>query len=80
MKYVYLLRSTSNSDKRYVGVTSGFQKRLRQHNAGQSPHTASHAPWKPVVVLRFEDDFKAESFEEYLKGGSGHAFAGTHFW
>ena len=80
MKYVYLLRSTSNQDKRYVGVTTDFQRRLIQHNAGQSPHTSRHKPWKVVVVIRFDDDARAKAFEQYLKGGSGYAFAKRHFW
>jgi predicted GIY-YIG superfamily endonuclease len=64
----------------YVGSTADFHKRLSEHNAGQSPHTAKFQPWKPVVVLRFEDDAKAETFERYLKSGSGHAFAKRHLW
>ncbi len=80
MKYVYPLQSLSNPNKRYVGVTSNFEERLKQHNAGQSPHTAKHRAWKPVVVIRFEDDAKAEAFERYLKSGSGRAFASKHFW
>ncbi len=80
MKYVYLLQSTSRPDKRYVGFTSDFQARLKEHNAGKSPHTAKHCPWKPVVVIRFDDDRRANAFERYLKGGSGHAFARRHFW
>ena len=80
MTYVYLLESLSNPKKRYTGISSDFQQRLKQHNAGQSPHTAKHCPWKPVVVARFENDAKAEAFERYLKSGSGHAFAAKHFW
>ncbi|MHC4714191.1 MAG: GIY-YIG nuclease family protein [Planctomycetota bacterium] len=80
MKYVYLLQSVPEPDKRYVGLTSDFQERLKQHNAGHSPHTARHRPWKTFVVVRFDDDEKAEAFEEYLKGGSGHAFANRHLW
>ena len=80
MKHVYLLRSVSTPHKKYVGMTANFQERLKQHNAGQSPHTAKHRPWKPVVVIRFEEDAKAEAFERYLKSGSGHAFARRHFW
>lgn len=80
MKYVYLLRSTSYPDKRYVGITSDLQARVKEHNAGKSPHTSKHRPWKIVVVVRFEDDRRAEQFERYLKGGSGHAFARRHFW
>jgi hypothetical protein len=33
-----------------------------------------------VVVIRFDDDGKAEAFERYLKSGSGHAFARRHLW
>ena len=80
MKYVYLLQSIAAPSKHYVGITSNFQERLRQHNAGQSPHTAKNRPWKPVMVIHFEDDGKAEAFERYLKFGSGHSFANKHFW
>jgi putative endonuclease len=80
MKYVYLLQSTPNPNKHYTGVSADFQERLKQHNDGQSPTTAKHRPWKPVVVIRSEDDAKAEAFETYLKSGSGHAFVAKHFW
>ena len=80
MKYVYLLQSLSDAGQRYIGSTSDFQKRLKQHNSSDSRHTRKFQPWKPVVVMRFEDDRKAAAFEEYLKSGSGHAFANRHFW
>jgi len=80
VKYVYLLQSISNPNKRYTGVSADLQERLKQHNAGKSPHPAKHRPWQPIVVIRFEDDAKAEAFKRYLKFGSGHAFAARHFW
>ena len=80
MRYVYLLQSFSAPRERYVGITADFQERLKQHNAGKSPHTAKYRPWKAVVVVRFDDDGKAEGFERHLKSGSGHAFAKRHFW
>jgi putative endonuclease len=80
MKYVYLLRSVSSPDQTYVGSTTDFQKRLKQHNSGQSPYTSRFQPWNPVVIIRFDDDAKADVFERYLKSGSGHAFAKRHFW
>jgi predicted GIY-YIG superfamily endonuclease len=80
LRYVYLLQSQSHRSERYIGISADFQQRLKDHNAGQSPHTSKFRPWEPVVVLRFEDDAKAEAFERYLKSGSGHAFARRHFW
>jgi predicted GIY-YIG superfamily endonuclease len=80
MKYVYLLESTRHPGKRYVGLTDDLNRRLAEPNAGKSPHTATFAPWRCVVALRFADRAKAESFERYLKSGSGRAFAKRHFW
>ena len=78
--YVYLLRSTSLPDQRYVGLTSDLKTRLAAHNAGRSPHTNKFVPWELVVAVYFADKHKAEQFEQYLKQGSGHAFAKRHFW
>jgi len=80
MKYVYLLESGVKPGKRYIGITSDLNPRLKEHNTGKSPHTAKFKPWKVVVVVRFSNDQKANAFEEYLKNGSGHAFAKRHFW
>ncbi len=80
MKYVYFLQSEANPGQRYIGASADFRQRLKEHNAGNSSHTLKFRLWKPVVVIRFEDDKKADRFEHYLKSGSGHAFAGRHFW
>jgi hypothetical protein len=37
-------------------------------------------PWELVVAVRFEDARRAAAFEQYLKSGSGRAFAKRHFW
>jgi len=44
MFYVYLLESLSVPGQRYVGFTTELRQRLDDHNAGQSPHTASSSP------------------------------------
>jgi predicted GIY-YIG superfamily endonuclease len=80
MKYVYLLKSKSQPDKCYIGLTSNFSQRLLEHNAGKSPYTSKYKPWETVVVIRFNDNRKAEALEKYLKNGSGYAFAKRHFW
>jgi len=80
MRCVYLLRSVNDPARRYVGTTGNLDRRLDEHNAGESPHTAKHRPWEVAVSVCFVDDAKAEAFERYLKQGSGHAFAKRHFW
>jgi putative endonuclease len=78
--YVYLLQSVSAAARQYVGLTSDLRRRLREHNAGKSPHTARYKPWRVVAYIAFSDKSKADSFERYLKSGSGHAFASRLFW
>lgn len=80
MRFVYLLQSEGATGQRYVGVTSDLKQRLADHNAGKSPHTSKYAPWQLVTYVAFSDPLKAETFERYLKSGSGHAFARKRLW
>jgi predicted GIY-YIG superfamily endonuclease len=80
VKYVYLIQSKAVPEQRYIGLTDDLFARLNAHNAGKSLHTRKHRPWKLVVALRFENDFRAIRFERYLKTGSGWAFAHKRFW
>lgn len=80
MYYVYLIRSTVNSEKTYIGFTADLQERLQKHNSGGATYTAAYKPWKLVVSIAFDEEAKAASFERYLKKGSGHAFAKQRFW
>jgi predicted GIY-YIG superfamily endonuclease len=78
-RFVYILRSESDSSRHYVGITENFEERLRWHNEGPSGYTVAHRPWLPVVVLEFPNEQAAIRFERYLKSGSGRAFAKRHF-
>jgi predicted GIY-YIG superfamily endonuclease len=78
-RFVYVLRSLSDSKRHYVGLTAHVQHRLDWHNAGQSAHTAKYKPWSLVVAIQFRDQAIASRFEKYLKSGSGRAFAKRHF-
>jgi len=80
VKYVYLLESLGTANARYVGMTSDLKRRLAEHNAGKSPHTAKFTPWRIVTYMAFSDEMKATEFERYLKSGSGHAFANKRLW
>ncbi len=73
--YVYLLRSDSDPDRTYVGITGDLRQRLADHNAGKARHTSKYRPWKIETYLAFSDPDAAVKFERYLKTASGIAFA-----
>jgi putative endonuclease len=77
-KYVYLLQSLASRSQRYVGLTANLKARLRAHISGQSVHTAKYRPWRVTAYFAFDDEKRALKFE-YLKSGSGRAFASKHF-
>ena len=78
MHIVYLLRSTKDPSRVYVGVSARMRNRLDQHNAGECKSTAQLRPWKVDVAVCFRDEKKAHAFERYLKTGSGRAFSKRH--
>jgi putative endonuclease len=78
--YIYLIQSLSTRGERYVGMTSDLKQRLQEHNEGKTPHTSKFRPWKLITYIAFTNRIKAESFEQYLKSGSGHAFARKRLW
>ncbi len=80
MHYVYLIKSTSHQNQTYIGTTSDLKARLKAHNEGRSQHTAKYKSWKLVTYIAFSDKRKASEFEQYLKSGSGHAFANKRLW
>src|SRR6185437_4266246 len=67
MWYVYIIRSLDYPDQDYIGATSDLKRRLPEHNAGKSAHTAKFKPWKLVWYCAFPDKHKALAFEKYLK-------------
>lgn len=80
MHFVYLIESEAAEGQRYVGLTSDVDVRLAEHNAGKSIHTNKFKPWRVVTYGAFTDRAKAETFERYLRFGSGHAFANKRLW
>jgi predicted GIY-YIG superfamily endonuclease len=76
--YVYILRSTAYPDQTYVGSTSNLRKRFAEHNAGKSIHTNKFKPWTLDAYVALPEKHLAETFERYLKSGSGREFAKRH--
>ena len=80
MFYTYVIESIDSPRIFYIGHTNNLKQRLSDHNAGKCSHTSKKCPWKLKLYIAFETLEKAQSFERYLKSGSGHAFAKRHFW
>jgi len=80
LKYVYLLKSIRFPNQQYIGLSRDPEARLVEHNAGKSPHTSKYTPWRLIAKFGFDDSSKAHDFEQYLKSGSGRAFAERRFW
>ncbi|MDD5633705.1 MAG: GIY-YIG nuclease family protein, partial [Candidatus Omnitrophica bacterium] len=55
-------------------LTSNVERRIIEHNKGDSLYTKKYMPWKLGTYVAFNDKLKAADFEKYLKSGSGFAF------
>jgi len=80
MHYVYLIKSSSHPNQKYIGITSDLKGRMKAHNEGRSSHTSKYKPWTLITYIAFADETRAVEFERYLKSGSGHAFASKRLW
>ena len=74
MYYSYILLS-SKSHIFYCGYTSDLRNRFKLHNNGKVFSTKPYIPWELVWYGSFKTDREARDFEQYLKSGSGKAFA-----
>jgi len=80
MYYVYLIESTPDQGRHYVGFSADLRQRLSDHNEGRLPSTAKHRPWRLKTYLGFSSQRQALALESYLKSGSEHAFARRRLW
>ena len=74
MHYCYIL-SSLKSPIFYFGSANDLKARFELHNTGKVKSTKPHLPWKIVWYGAFETEKQARDFEQYLKNGSGKAFA-----
>jgi predicted GIY-YIG superfamily endonuclease len=78
-RFVYILRSSADPLRHYVGISSNPDDRLDWHNNGPGGYTRAYRPWALVVAIAFQTEREAARFERYLKTGSGRAFTKRHF-
>ena len=64
MWYVYILRSINFPEQEYIGATADLKRRLPEHNAGKSTHTAKFKPWELVWYCAFPDKYKSAGIRE----------------
>lgn len=67
---VYALWSESH-DKVYVGYTNNLDRRLNEHNNGQSTYTSNFRPWFLFFYEKVETKELALKRETYYKSGWG---------
>jgi putative endonuclease len=73
MFVVYVLISQT-SGLRYVGQTSDLEKRLNDHNSGESRYTKNRGPWNLAHKESYQTRSEAMRREKFFKTGKGRDF------
>ena len=73
MYIVYVLKSEI-ARKSYVGITDNLQRRIEQHNSGNSFYSRRYMPWKVVYTEKVEDRKVASKREKYFKTAAGRRY------
>ena len=74
--YVYILKCADG--KHYVGCTKDFKDRMARHQKGEVRYTSTRLPFEVKAIIAVPDQYVALKLEDYLKTGSGRAFASKH--
>ncbi len=70
MFVVYAIKSLSRNYI-YVGMSNNIERRLSQHNNGESKTTKAYKPFVLILLEEFESRIEARKREIYLKSGIG---------
>ena len=70
---VYVLQSEKDGTY-YTGYTTDINKRISQHNSGESKSTKNKRPYKLVYNEVYYTRSEAMKREKYLKTGKGREF------
>ena len=70
MFWVYVLRSLKDG-KHYTGYSKDLDRRIKEHNAGETESTRRRRPFILVHSEGYEDEESAKEREKYLKSGRG---------
>ena len=73
MYYVYILQSEVDCSF-YTGFTENLEKRVVQHNNGESAYTCRKIPWKLVYFEEINSKTEAIKRERFLKAQKNKIF------
>jgi len=68
--YVYVLQSVRYKSL-YIGLTNNPERRLYEHNIGNSKYTKGRRPYILLYKEKFDNRNKARNRERYFKSGVG---------
>jgi putative endonuclease len=70
---VYILQSLYDGSY-YIGFSTDVDRRLDEHNSGNSKYTRTKVPWKVVYTEEHESKMKALKREKFLKAQRNREF------
>ena len=76
MWFAYALRSGADGGF-YIGMSSNFERQVKEHNAGYGRSTQSRVPFEVVYVERCDSRLEARKREKFLKSRIGREFLKT---
>lgn len=76
MFHVYVLRSLKNG-RLYTGSTDNLERRISEHNSGQSSYTKLTKPFKLIYKEEYKTRQEAIKRELFFKSGKGRDFLKT---
>ena len=63
---VYVLQS-QKSGRLYIGYTKNMERRLEEHNSGQTTSTRNKGPWELLIAQKVSSKEEAMGLERKLK-------------
>ena len=67
---VYILKN-SISGRHYIGSTNDIERRLSEHNRGQTKSTRQEGVWEVIYTEEFENALEAKQREKLIKSYKG---------
>ena len=78
MFYIYILKSLKDN-RTYTGYTDNIERRLFEHNSGQTNATKNRRPFELIFSEKFKTLKEAKKRELYWKSGAGRRQLKNYF-